>query len=89
VAGRLSRVRAVPWAIVVQTALAANARWRALPPGDRERLAHLLKRSRGRRSGLSDKEREEVRLLLGQLDLAGLARELVPFVRAKRRGRRR
>lgn len=88
-AARLSRVRAVPWAIVAQTALAANARWRALAPGDRERLTQLLRQSRGRPSGLTEKERDEVRLLLGQLDLAGLARELLPFARGRRRRRRR
>lgn len=75
--------------MVVQTALAANARWRAMPTADRERLTTLLKKSRGRPGNLSARERDDVKLLLGRLDMTGLARELVPFARAQRRRRRR
>jgi hypothetical protein len=89
VPGTFSRVRAVPWVIVVQTALAANARWRAMAPKDRERLTKLLKTSKGRPANLSAREREDVKRLLGELDLQGLARELGPFMRARRRRRRR
>ncbi len=88
---KLARVRAVPWFIVAQAALAANAHWKQLEPGDRARLTQLLKRSKGLPANLSAKEREEVRLLIGRLDLATLGRELVPFAMrgARRRGRRR
>ncbi len=86
---KLTRVRAVPWILVVQAALAANGRWKQLPAGDRDRLTQLLKQSKGLPTNLSTKEREEVRLLLGRLELAGLARELAPFAfRASRRRRR-
>lgn len=88
-ASKLSRVRSVPWLIVVQAALAANSRWKQLPVGDRDRLTQLLKQSRGLPSNLSAKERDEVRLLLGRLELSGLARELVPFAIRARRGKRR
>lgn len=87
---KISRVRAVPWMLVVQAGLAANSRWKQLPAGDRDRLTQLLKQSKGLPSNLSAKERDEVRLLLGRLELAGLARELVPFaIRSRRRKRRR
>lgn len=88
---KLSRIRALPWFLIVQAGLAANAHWSKLPPGDRERLTQLLRRSRGRPGNLSAREREEVRLLLGQLDAPGLARDLVPFLvkgRGRGRGRR-
>ncbi len=89
-AGKLTRVRAVPWFIVAQAALVANTHWKNVPAGDRERMAHLLKKSKGRPAGLSAKEREELRLLLGRLDLGTLARDLVPFaLKGRRRGRRR
>jgi len=88
VAPKLSRLRSVPWFVVAQATLVANKHWKALPAGDRERLTLLLKKSKGRPAGLSAKERDEVRLLLGRLELSTLARDLVPFAVKGRRGRR-
>jgi hypothetical protein len=91
VPSKLSRVRSAPWILLAQAGLVANKHWKSVPVGDRERIAQLLKQSKGLPSNLSAKEREELRLLLGRLELSTLARELVPFaLRAKgRRGRRR
>ncbi|WP_372790194.1 hypothetical protein [Paraconexibacter sp.] len=89
-AGKLSRVRRVPWIVVAQAALVANAHWKNLASGDRERLLHLLKKSKGRPAALSSRERDEVRLLLGRLELSTLARDLVPFaLKGRRPGRAR
>lgn len=90
VPSKLSRVRSVPWIILAQAGLAANKHWKSLPVGDRERIAQLLKKSKGLPANLSAKERDELRLLLGRLELSSLARELVPFaVKARRGGKRR
>lgn len=89
VPSKLSRVRSAPWLILAQAGLAANKHWKSLPVGDRERISQLLKKSKGRPSNLSTKERDELRLLLGRLELGSLARELVPFAVKAKRGKRR
>lgn len=88
-ASKLSRVRTVPWLLLAQAGLAANKHWKTLPVGDRERIAQLLKKSKGLPANLTPREREELRLLLGRLEVGSLARELVPFALKARRGKRR
>ena len=64
-------------------------RWTALSKKDRERLTRLVRESRGRLGHLSARERGELRRLVGKLDVKRASRELLPLVRAGRRGRRR
>ncbi|MTD42775.1 hypothetical protein GKE82_00255 [Conexibacter sp. W3-3-2] len=78
-----------PWLLLAQAGLTANKHWKTLPVGDRERIAQLLKKSKGLPANLTPREREELRLLLGRLEVGSLARELVPFALKARRGKRR
>ena len=69
---RLTRVRAVPWMIVLQS---AHARRRALAQPDARRaprLKHLIVLSRGAPGNLSPEERNEVRDIAARLDSRGL-----------------
>ena len=53
-----------------QVAVVLRRHWRTIPAEKRERLAHLLRKSRGRLSNLTAEERGELRRLARQLDLA-------------------
>ncbi len=83
------RLKALPWAIVLQAVMVVGKRWRALSESERARVAQLLRRSGGRPGNLSAKERKELRKLAGKLDLKGLARELGGIGRSGRRKRSR
>jgi len=83
------RLKALPWAALLQASVVIGKRWRALSSKERDRLAGLLRASGGRPSNLSEKERRELRKLAGKLDLRGLGRELTALGRRGRgRGRR-
>jgi len=79
-----SRLKALPWAALLQAGVAIAQRWRTLSEKERTRLARLLRDSAGRPGNLSQKERKEVRKLAGKLDLKGLTRELLPPARGRR-----
>jgi hypothetical protein len=57
-----------------QVAMVLRRHWRTIPAEKRERLAHLLRKSKGRLSNLTSEERGELRRLARQLDLARLLR---------------
>jgi hypothetical protein len=86
---KLKRVKDVPWAMLLQMGVALSKRWRSLSAKDRERLTKLTRESQGRMGNLSDKQRKELKRLLGKLDLKGTARELVLLTRARRWRKRR
>jgi hypothetical protein len=87
---RTSRVKALPWAALLQGTVVVGRRWAALSAKDRERLKELLAESGGRINRLSDKQRKELRKLAGKLDLRGMGKELVALRAVRgRRGRRR
>jgi hypothetical protein len=71
-AGR-DRLKALPWALVLQAGLVVGKRWRALSTSDRARIARLLRDSGGRPANLRPKERKELRKLAGKLDLRPVA----------------
>ena len=84
-----SRVKALPWAMMLQAVMVVGRRWTALSQKDRARLARLIGESRGRLGNLSARERSELRRLVGKLEVNRMGRELLPVLRAGRRGRRR
>jgi hypothetical protein len=84
----MTRVRTVPWAVVIQLAMTARKHWQRLDPKDRARLAELLKQSQGRPNRLSAKERAEVRRLVAKLEPGQFARSIVPLGRKAVKARR-
>jgi hypothetical protein len=86
---RASRLKALPWAALLQAGVAVGERWRRLSERDRARLRRLARDSRGRLGNLSSKEREELRRVVRKLDIKGMGRELLPLLRGGGRHRRR
>ena len=83
------RVKALPWAALLQAGFLIRKRWRTLSAKERGRLASLLRDSGGRPRNLSAKDRKELRRLAHKLDLKSLTRELLPLARARRGKRKR
>ena len=86
---KLERVKALPWAALLQGIFVIGRRWQALSSKDRARFTRLVRDSQGRLGNLSTKERAELRRLAGKLDVKGMASELAALARAGRRRRRR
>jgi hypothetical protein len=84
----LKRVKALPWAVLLQAGAVLGKRWRSLSAKDRAHLARLTRQSRGRLGNLSEKERRELRKLVGKFDLKGMSRELLPLMRPGRKRKR-
>jgi hypothetical protein len=82
------RVKALPWAALLQAVFVVRRHWRSLSEKDRARLAGLVRDSGGRWGNLSAKERAELRKLAGKLDLKGIRRELAGLRRGASAGRR-
>ena len=86
---KLERLKTLPWAMLLQMGVVLSKRWRSLSAKDRERLTKLTRESQGRMGNLSDKQRKELKRLVGKLDLKGTSRELVLLTRARRWRKRR
>ncbi len=84
---KLERLRAVPWTVLLQGGIVARERWHVLSEKERARVVRLVRDSRGRPGNLTGGERDELRRLVGKLDLSAAGRDLLPFVRGARRHR--
>jgi hypothetical protein len=88
-----SRLKALPWAALLQVGVAFGKRWRGLSERDRARLTQLtrerLRLRNGRLGNLSSRERDELRKLLRKLDVKGMGREMITQLRGTGRRRRR
>ena len=84
-----SRLRALPWAGLLQAAMVLRDRWRTLSAKDRARFTELLRESQGRVGNLSSRQRDELRKLVRKLDLRGAAKDLAPIVRGGTRRKKR
>ncbi|MEJ7797423.1 MAG: hypothetical protein WKF42_02905 [Solirubrobacteraceae bacterium] len=84
----ISRVRAMPWVMVLQLAMTLRRHWKYLSPGERTQLAALIRKSQGMPNRLTPKERAEVRLLVRKLEPIAIARSVAPIGR-KGVGRKR
>jgi hypothetical protein len=69
-----------------QAAWATRRQWQALPAEHRSRFQALLRQSAGRRANLSETERQELRRLVGELNLGEVLRNSA--IRATRGARR-
>jgi hypothetical protein len=66
----------------------AREHWTLLTAAERSKLGALLRKSRGRLSNLTVRERAELRRLVKKLDLPEAGKKLVPFAGQLRRKRR-
>jgi hypothetical protein len=74
---RLTRRVPILWAFAVAEALAATRRhFAGVDPRVRRRVVELARKSKGRPSNLSSREKEELRRLVGQMDLWQLSKDL-------------
>ena len=83
------RLRAIPWALLLQGTVVVGRRWQRLSTSERERLRTLLRDSGGRIDRLTAKERKELRKLAEKLDLRGMGSELLALRTLHRRALRR
>jgi len=79
--------RGVPWLMVLDAGRLAHEHWRKLTPSERSNLSGLIRKSKGRLSNLTARERAELRRLATKLDLAEAGKKMVPFAGRLRRGR--
>jgi hypothetical protein len=86
---KAERVKALPWAVLLQATFVVGRRWRTLSQKERTRLTALVRESRGRTSNLTEKQRKELRRLVDKLDLKRTGRELLIVAGRGRRKRRR
>ncbi len=86
---KLERVKDLPWVLLLQMGVVLGKRWRSLSAKDRAHLTKLTRESQGRLGNLSDKQRKELKKLVGKLDLKSTSRELVLLTRARRWRKRR
>lgn len=86
---RLPRVagRSVPWLLLLDAGKVAREHWQKLTPSERSKLGRLIKKSKGRLSNLTARERVELRRLANKLDLPDAAKKMLPFGGALRRKR--
>lgn len=85
----LPALRAAPWAILIEAALVMRDHWNTLPEKDRARLAEVVKKSRGRPDKLTKRERDDLKRIVGQLDVKQMGKEMLPFVGRARGARKR
>jgi hypothetical protein len=79
----MPRLRAVPWAVLLQTAVMLRAEWSRLSEEDRARLLEIVRHGRATRS-LSRRDRDDLRRIVREVDMASVSRTLLTA-----RGRRR
>ncbi|MEA2143905.1 MAG: hypothetical protein QOI64_2335 [Solirubrobacteraceae bacterium] len=84
----LTRVRAMPWLMVLELAVTLRKHWQRLDPAERQLLGELVKKSQGRPNRLTAAERAHVRRLVAKLEPGQIARSVVPIGRRAVKGRR-
>ncbi len=71
----------MPWVMVIQLAMTLRRHWQYLTPGERAKLASLLRKSQGVPNRLTRAERAEVRMLVRKLEPIAIARSVAPIGR--------
>jgi hypothetical protein len=88
VAGRLSRLRAIPWLLLFEAARLFHSQvMDSLSPKERRRVTEILKKSKGMPQNVTASEREELKAIAAKLDIKRFGRDMVPHV--VNQGRRR
>jgi hypothetical protein len=84
----ITRVRAMPWVMVLQLAITLRRHWKYLTPAERSELAGLIKKSQGVPTRLTPTERADVRRLVRKLEPFTIARSVAPIGKRAVSGRR-
>jgi hypothetical protein len=86
---RITRFRAVPWLLLLDTARTVQLHVRDnLDPDDRRRVADIARRTKGDPRRVTDREKADLKKIAGRLDLPGLGRSLLPYAGSVGRRRR-
>jgi hypothetical protein len=85
---RFPLLRRVPVVILAQAAVALRDHWNLLDPKERRELARLVRDSKGRPANLTKRERDELRRLVGKLDVLTLGKRVAGFGGGARRRRK-
>jgi hypothetical protein len=84
--------RAFPWTrllAVARAAVATKGHWDKLAPAERRLLIRLVRKSKGKASNLTLRERQQLRRLVAKLELRRLGRDLAVLASPLSRPRRR
>ncbi|MDX6664278.1 MAG: hypothetical protein QOG68_484 [Solirubrobacteraceae bacterium] len=86
----LVRVRTLPWLALLDVARTTKAHLdEHLTAKDRKRIAAIASKTKGDVRKLSERDKADLKAIARELNLALLARNLVPTAGRLRRGRRR
>jgi hypothetical protein len=75
----------VPWLALLDAGHVAHEHWNLLTATERSKLGRLIRKSKGRLSNLSVRERAELRRIVNKLELPEAGKKLVPFAGQVRR----
>ncbi|HEX7297376.1 MAG TPA: hypothetical protein VF257_00130 [Solirubrobacteraceae bacterium] len=81
--------RLAPWLLLFEVLRAGRDHWHQLDPADRERVAALMRRTRGNPRNVTAADRAELRQLAKRMRVGKLATRLGAAAVLGRRGRRR
>ncbi len=70
--------------IALDAAMIARDRWARLEAHERRRLAQIVRKGRS----MTEREKADLKRIVGKLELLDAGRELIPIVGRARRGRR-
>jgi hypothetical protein len=86
----LMRIRTLPWLVLLDVARTTKAHLgEHLTEKDRRRVAAIVKKTKGDVRKLSERDKADLKQIARELNLALLARDLVPAAGRLRRGKRR
>ncbi|WP_445149817.1 hypothetical protein [Baekduia sp. Peel2402] len=84
---RLPGRKAVPWMLLLESAMVLRAHWGRLDDHDRRALNQIVRKSHGNPTNLTKNDRSELLRIMGRLDLLTAGRKMLPFRGFVRPGR--
>ena len=84
-APKAGSLKTIPWRLVLEVATVAANRFRDdVPPGDRQRLTKLVRKSKGDPRRLTASERSELLAIIKRIDVQRLTRDVSGVVGARK-----
>src|SRR5437763_11814733 len=77
------KLRPLKWMVLVDLAVVARDRWGRLEADERRRLAEILRKGRN----VSDRDKADLRRIVGKLELLDAGRQIVPIIGRGRKKR--